>query len=884
MSGSTKIVCLGKEFASDDERRVFFRNELRAKMPELKKIEGFPIGEDDDIVNLSDPPYYTACPNPWLNDFIAEWEMDKKVLESQGARVPESIFQVAEPYASDVSEGKNNSIYTAHTYHTKVPHPAIMRYLLYYTQPGDNVLDAFGGTGMTGVAAQICENPDNETKFKIESEWKQMFGKQPFWGKRNAICGDLSPYASFISHNYNTPTDFDLFEKESKILLENIIKECSWLYETKHTDGGSGLINYTVWSDVFNCSNCGKEIIFWDAAMNMEQKELSDKFKCNYCNSLNSKDSSERTWITFYDTEQDKSIRIAKSVPVLIVYTYRNKRYQKTPDIDDVNLIKKINETPIINWCPTYKLPFGYNTEQPKKSHGVENVHLFYTKRNLFVLSFLYNSIETLSLPNKLKFILTGMINRSTLMNRIHVKYFFFGGGGWNAGHLKGTLYIPSLPIETSIIEQVSDKINSFKKAIILLNKAYTNLQYVGSASKTLIKENSIDYIFTDPPFGANIMYSELNILPESWLKVFTNNKKEAIENKTQGKSLLIYQEIMTECFKEYYRVLKPGKWMTVEFSNTSAAVWNGIQTAIQRAGFIIANVAGIDKKQGGIRSITTAVAVRQDLAISCYKPSVDFETKFQTTQGDMVVWDFVVEHLHHLPVHIKKDSNTTAIIERSPKILFDRLITFYLMRGLPVPIDAKDFQYGLRQRFVERDGMFFTAEQAAEYDEKKATAPTFVQLSLIVTNETDAIEWLKARLRETPQKYQDIMPDFRIATQSLRKGVTLPELKDLLEHSFIQAPDGCWCMPNPNEAKDREALRTKVLLKEFGSYVTACNQPKPKKLKEVRVEALRAGFKSCWEQKVFKTIVVVGDLIPQNILLEDEQLLMYYDIAKDRV
>jgi 16S rRNA G966 N2-methylase RsmD/DNA-directed RNA polymerase subunit RPC12/RpoP len=783
-----------------------------------------------------------------------------------------------------VSEGKSNPIYTAHTYHTKFPHPAIMRYLLYYTQPGDNVLDAFGGTGMTGVAAQICDNPDKEIKFKIEYEWKQMFGKMPTWGKRKAICGDLSPYASFISHNYNTPTDFDLFEKESKALLENVIKECSWLYETKHTDGGIGLINYTVWSDVFNCSNCGKEIVFWDAAMNMEQKKVIDDFICPYCNSLNNKDSAEKTWITFFDTQQNKTIRIAKSEPVLMVYTYKTKRFQKRPDADDLKLVQRINETPIPKWCPTYELPYGYNTEQPKRSHGVTNIHLFYTKRNLFALSILNSRIESSLLPNKQKFILTGMINRSTQMNRVHVNNFFFGGGGWNAGHLKGTLYIPSLPIETSILEQISDKIDSFKKAIIYLNKKYTNLQYVGTASKILIKDNSIDYVFTDPPFGANIMYSELNFLPESWLKVLTNNKKEAIENKTQGKSLLEYQEIMTECFKEYYRVLKPSKWMTVEFSNTSAAVWNGIQTALQRSGFIIANVAGIDKKQGGIRSITTAVAVRQDLAISCYKPSEDFEYKFNTLQGDKVVWDFINEHLHHLPVHIKRENNTTAIIERSPKILYDRLITFYLMRGLSVPIDAKDFQEGLKQRFEERDGMFFSAEQVAEYDEKKATAPNVVQISWIVTNESDAIEWLKNRLRKESQKYQDIMPEFRIATQSLRKGDTLPELKELLEQSFIQESDGRWRTPDPNEAKDREALRTKVLLKEFNTYVYAVNQPKAKKLKEVRVEALRAGFKNCWEQKDFITIVRLGDMIPQNILLEDEQLLMYYDIAKDRV
>ncbi len=76
-------------------------------------------------------------------------------MEKEGKR--SANFDVDEPYASDVSEGKNNPIYNAHTYHTKVPHPAIMRYLLYYTQPGDIVLDGFAGTGMTGVAASLVK-------------------------------------------------------------------------------------------------------------------------------------------------------------------------------------------------------------------------------------------------------------------------------------------------------------------------------------------------------------------------------------------------------------------------------------------------------------------------------------------------------------------------------------------------------------------------------------------------------------------------------------------------------------------------------------------------------------------------------------------------------
>lgn len=130
-----KVICLGLEFESDDARRAYFRDELRKKLPELRKIEGFPIGEDDDIINLSEPPYYTACPNPWLNDFIAEWEQDKVELERQGKRSAE--FEVDGPYTDGIKVGKNSAIYNAHSYHTKVPHQIIMRYILHYTQPGD---------------------------------------------------------------------------------------------------------------------------------------------------------------------------------------------------------------------------------------------------------------------------------------------------------------------------------------------------------------------------------------------------------------------------------------------------------------------------------------------------------------------------------------------------------------------------------------------------------------------------------------------------------------------------------------------------------------------------------------------------------------------------
>ena len=219
-NGPVKV--LGMEFANDDERRAFFREELRKRLPELKQIEGFPIGEDDDIINLSDPPYYTACPNPWLNDFIKEWEKDKELLEEQGKRI--KVKDIVEPYASDVSEGKNNPIYYAHSYHTKCPHPAIMRYILHYTEPGDIVYDGFAGTSMTGVAAGKC------SEHKVINEFN-MIGKP---GVRHCICGDLSPIASFIGYNFNHPVSLKQLKLQSRDIVDSVKKELGFFYKTKH--------------------------------------------------------------------------------------------------------------------------------------------------------------------------------------------------------------------------------------------------------------------------------------------------------------------------------------------------------------------------------------------------------------------------------------------------------------------------------------------------------------------------------------------------------------------------------------------------------------------------------------------------------------------------
>jgi hypothetical protein len=82
------VECLGMTFPNDEARRQYFLEKLREKLmdPEFRKIEGFPLGADEDILALSDPPYYTACPNPFIEDFIVTVQAASTMSRSTGRR------------------------------------------------------------------------------------------------------------------------------------------------------------------------------------------------------------------------------------------------------------------------------------------------------------------------------------------------------------------------------------------------------------------------------------------------------------------------------------------------------------------------------------------------------------------------------------------------------------------------------------------------------------------------------------------------------------------------------------------------------------------------------------------------------------------------------
>ena len=481
---------------------------------------------------------------------------------------------------------------------------------------------------------------------------------------------------------------------------------------------------------------------------------------------------------------------------------------------------------------------------------------------------------------------------------------------------LSGVYYVASQHSECSPWYNLGGKLDRLIKAFHDYKVGAGNTAITtGTAARLGLPDSSIDYIFTDPPFGDNLAYSELNFIVEAFHRVFTHQGPEAVMSDSQQKGLHEYYRLMKSCFFEYYRVLKPGRWMTVVFSNTQAAVWNGIRTALQEAGFVIANVSALNKVQGSFNAVSNATSVKQDLVITAYKPNGGLEARFLKSGGQVdSVWDFVRTHLGYLPSVKMKGGELEFIQERDPRIIFDRMVAWFVKHGFPVPLSSQEFQAGLSQRFEPRDGMIFLPDQAAEYDKKRMQVAVAPQMEMFVSDERSAIDWLSDFLKKRPSTYSEITSEYMpVIGAAKKKSEVIPELSRLLDVNFIQydgkgevpsqihaylssnhkdqrnldksdpaliakATDR-WYVPDPNKAQDLEKKREKALLKEFETYKTFTGR----KIKESRLEVLRAGFRAAWAAKEYQTIINVANKLPEETLQEDEKLLTLYDLALTR-
>jgi hypothetical protein len=384
-------------------------------------------------------------------------------------------------------------------------------------------------------------------------------------------------------------------------------------------------------------------------------------------------------------------------------------------------------------------------------------------------------------------------------------------------------------------------------------------------------------------------------------------------ENRAAQKSVDDYRRLMADCFKEYFRVLKPGRWMTVVFSNTQAAVWNGLQTAMQQAGFVVANVSALDKQQGSFKAVTTAVAVKQDLVISAYKPNGGLEQRFAETWRNAGIGLGLRADPLEATSRGEDERWRTGVRRRTRSA---HLCSTAWWRGSsgtarPCRFPARSF----------RTACAPASPNATAWSSWPSKSPSTTRSAhrprkrrrWSCSSPTSAAPSTGRRiiLKARPSTYQDIHPEFiKQLGAGWKKHETRPELSALLEANFLRfegagevpsqihrylstnyhdlrglekndprliakAQDR-WYVPDPNKAQDLEKKREKALLKEFEHYKTFTGR----KIKESRLEVLRAGFRAAWAGKDYATILAIAHKLPDETLQEDEKLLRHVVLA----
>jgi len=517
---------------------------------------------------LWDPPLYiTKKPN--LSNIHFNNEMSKY-----------------EPLKEDIESGKNTYVYDAHTYHTKVPPAGIEEIIKHYSKKNDVILDPFCGSGMTGVAATNVD--------------------------RQVVLSDISPSACFISYNYLTPINPNTYMNKIYEIVNKLSNLNAYLYNTKCVHCGELVpMLYQVWSYGLICPHCNKEFVLWDIARdekdNVKESKILLEFNCPHCNKHLSKRNLKRT----------------KLYPVQIGYkccSHGQKESAKIPDDYDIENLKNLENYQINTWYPKNEFPLGFNTKQAI-SAGINTIDKLYTKRALIAYSALWdeaNKIENEALKSKIFYTLTSLYQRITVLS----EFRFWGGSGNIANY-----NVPSIMNEQNVFSVFIRKAKTIYPYLIersLIKKPVFNISVSSATNLSHISSSSIDFVFTDPPFGSNINYSEMNLIWESWLGKFTDTNEEAIINKYQNKGDSEYENLLTLSFKEIYRVLKPNAWACIVFHNSSDKVWKSLKNAIDNSGLHIVNIQLFNKKHGTFKQFVSNNSVGYDLVLHCNKSMIN--------------------------------------------------------------------------------------------------------------------------------------------------------------------------------------------------------------------------------------------------------------------
>ncbi|MCX5676473.1 MAG: DNA methyltransferase [Planctomycetota bacterium] len=822
------------------------------------------------------------------------------------------------PFAADIKEGKNDPIYNAHSYHTKVPPRSIIPYILHYTRPGDLILDPFCGSGMTGVAAQMCADPPAD----ILESFPELADRV---GPRFAILNDLSPAACHIAYNYNTPVDVEALKREFERIKAAVKDEFDWLYGTEHYEpavgrydpadsevtarlknppaGGANhtllggedrtwelitkdevearlgypvtelprddkwgdldvakvkqwvcipaTIQYTIWSDVYRCEGfitieeptgkvstrgknagkpmmkkhavargCGSDIVLWYAMANPDQDETeSNNVLCPQCG---------QRW-------EKVDLPFVRITPIATDYTFGDRRGSQRRERRKITAREssRITEATPDRWQVWYPqqqiYPYRELMTMSANKRGVASTADFYTCRNLAALALLWrelNGIAGQSTRVFARFAFTGIIPYCCRKQN-------YGGGG---GGMSGTLYLPSFHQEKNVWSVFERKVGKLVDEFSGRERLPSSAMVLkGSAARLLgVPDSSVDYVFADPPFGGNIFYADASILWESWLDDFTDERYEMVyhrrskqQRRRDGytfKTLEDYANDMAAAFKEMFRVLKPGRWATIEFNNSDGTVFEAIKDAVRKAGFEIVNMLLLDKAQKSFKQVKGATGdedvVDKDVLFNLHKPAI-VGTEVRTEDHDLEqqVADAVRQHLQTLPERIKTDPAKYNDDHRTTATINSMLMNALIPRGVSVERLNLPLIERVCARYFRKVGQrwYLRGEAVGNH-----VSGDLVEEEVAVKDEVTAIEWLRQRLNARAALVGELKPFWMRATGLLPAEVSQNlVLEDLLAENFWRDADtNRWREPTEDERERMNDDRSIRVLHDAERFV----------------------------------------------------------------
>lgn len=580
-------------------------------------------------------------------------------------------------YSKPLPSTRSGPLYNAFSYPTKISPEAIAVFIATHTRPGSKILDVFGGSGTTGLATLLCDKP-TEVMIRMAGE----LGVEPEWGPREAEVYELSTLGSFVAKVLCAPPDPAEFAKAAKRFIALAEERFGWIYSAEGPDGQPGRIRYTIWSDVLSCHHCGAETSYWDAAVRRDPLRLSDRFECPNCGKEAQVDSCSRMSEAFRDPLLGRNLERKKRVPVRVYGASDGANWSRDATAKDVETHSRVAGEAPSSCAPIAEIEWGdlYRSGYHK---GISHLHHFYTPRNFFAISALWELIS--EFPENVRdalrlLVLSYNSTHSTLMTRVVIKQ---GMSDFVlTGAQSGVLYVSGLPVEKNVFDGIKRKASSLRKAFETVAGSRSSVRVTNASSESLaVADESVDYVFTDPPFGDYIPYAEINQLNEFWLGRNTDRASEIIVSGAQGKSVNDYGKMMARVFREVSRVLKPGGRATVVFHSAKASVWQSLAEAYLSAGLSVRATSVLDKIQASFKQVVSTVSVKGDPLLLLAKGNPKGCAALSSTAEEVAD-------------EILRSARTAKSSERDPQRLYSRFVSRCLEIGVSVHMGAKEF-YG---------------------------------------------------------------------------------------------------------------------------------------------------------------------------------------------